>query len=323
MNRFGNRFSLQIFGESHGKSIGITIDGMPPGILISEEDLQKQLDKRKPGKKGTTSRKESDKPEIISGIFNKRTSGMPITVIWKNEDARSEDYEKNYNHYRPGHADFTASQKFKGFNDYRGGGHFSGRMTLALVAAGYFARLIIPDCLIKARIDSIGGEKNYFRLLEESEKQGDTLGGTVLCTADNIEIGLGEPFFYGFESALSHLLFSIPGVKGVEFGDGFEGTQKKGSDFCDHIISKTGETSSNHNGGINGGITNGNQIKVRVAFKPSASLQRAINTFNAETGKIEPLRTGGRHDSAYILRTPIIVESVVAVVLADFFLMKA
>ncbi|MCL1833811.1 MAG: chorismate synthase, partial [Leptospirales bacterium] len=257
MNSFGNIFRVSIFGESHGPLIGITIDGAPSGIDFSELDMEDDIKRRGPGEKGTTARREFDKPEIVSGTFNGKSTGAPITIIFGNSNTISKDYEKFKSTPRPGHADFTAMKKYKGFNDYRGGGHFSGRITLPLVAAGVLAKKILKGAAISSRIVEIGGmeEPHYQNIIDEAVKSGDSVGGIIEVKLSGLPIGLGEPFFNSCESYISHIIFSVPAVKGIEFGSGVASARMKGSGHNDRIISADGQTASNNAGGINGGIT--------------------------------------------------------------------
>ncbi|MCF6365646.1 MAG: chorismate synthase [Bacteroidales bacterium] len=321
MNTFGQIFKIQIFGESHGDSVGVVIDGCPAGISIKEEDFKHDLLRRKSGAKGTTSRKEEDKPQIISGIYNNFSTGAPITVLFKNTNTRSSDYNFR-NHPRPGHADFTADKKYNSYNDDRGGGHFSGRLTVALVAAGVIAKKIISKITIKAKLTEAGGSTNINEAVDEAIQSKNSIGGIIECRASNIPVGLGEPFFNSVESLISHAIFSIPGIKGIEFGSGFEAARMKGSDHNDLIINKSGETKTNHAGGINGGITNGNDLFFKVAVKPTSSISIPQETYNFESNKIETLEIKGRHDACFALRVPVIVEAVTACVLADLFLIS-
>ena len=319
MNRFGTNFSISIFGESHGPAIGVVIDGTSAGIELSEKDFADDILRRSPNLKGTTSRKEKDIPKIISGVFNSRTTGTPLTILFENEAVISSDYDQIKNIPRPGHADFTACQKYNGFNDYRGGGHFSGRLTLPLVAAGVIAKKMISPMEISASISEIGGMTEYGQLIDQCVENGDSLGGTIKCSVRNVPIGLGEPFFNSVESLISHIVFSIPGVKGIEFGSGFKTAKMKGSQVNDIISDITGKTETNHAGGINGGITNGNMITFNVAFKPASSISIKQKSVDLTTGKSAELSVKGRHDTCFVLRTPVIVEAVTAIVLADLF----
>lgn len=323
MNSFGRKLRVSIFGESHGEAVGCIIDGVPAGVELAVEDLERDLARRKAGARGTTPRKESDEPRIVSGVYNARTTAAPLTVLFRNENTLSGDYRNLTDHPRPSHADFVASVKYDGQNDPRGGGHFSGRITLGLVAAGAIAKKIIPNINISARVVEIGGQTSGFeQLIEDVLATQDSVGGVIECRATGIEAGLGEPFFDSVESVLSHLLFSIPAVKGVEFGNGFAAARLRGSQNNDCIIDSQGTTATNNAGGIVGGITNGNELIVRVAVKPTASISQTQMTYNFATSAVEPLVIKGRHDACIALRIPVIVEAAVALVLADFFLLS-
>jgi len=322
MNSFGNIFRVSIFGESHGSAIGITIDGCPPGIEFSESDMEKDIKRRMPGASGTTSRKEADIPEILSGTFNGKTTGAPITVIFRNVNTKSADYDKLRSMPRPGHADLTAMQKYKGFNDPRGGGHFSGRITLPLVAAGALAKKIISGVDVESRIVEIAGKTDYLGILDEVIAAGDSAGGIIEIRMSGVPAGLGEPFFNSFESCVSHIVFSVPAVKGIEFGSGFQSAKMRGSEHNDPIISTDGKTSSNNAGGINGGITSGNEVIFRVAVKPTPSIKSEQQTVNLETGKTESLRIQGRHDACIALRAQVVFESCAAIAAADLYLIS-
>ena len=373
MNTFGNHFRVSVFGESHGPCIGVTVDGVFPGLPLAEEDFLPDLNRRRSGAPGTTPRREADVPEIISGVLDGHTTGAPVTILFRNENVRSEDYEDFRRNPRPGHADFTASIKYGGFNDLRGGGPFSGRMTLALVAAGVIAKKMLYFATFKANLVEVGGFANpsqWQDALSAAQAEGDSLGGIVACTVEGLPIGLGEPFWDSVESEIAHAVFAIPGVRGIEFGDGFAAARMKGSAHNDpfpehhcchgededhhchhheegeehhcchggeeghhchteaspeaerisdeehHCCHGEGEGHhccgrhrrpqpplTNHAGGVNGGITNGNPLVFRVAFKPTASIAKA--------------GIPGRHDVCFALRTPVVVEAAAAIVLAD------
>jgi len=322
MNSFGQIFKVQIFGESHGTAVGVLVDGCPPGIQILADDFEPDLERRRSGAKGTTKRKEPDIPQILSGIHNNKTTGTPISIAFFNQDTRSQDY--NFRAIpRPGHADFTGHAKFGGFNDDRGGGHFSGRITAGVVAAGVLAKKVIPDINISAKLVEIGGKTSDFeQIIEQTVKSLDSVGAIIECVAENVPVGLGEPFWDSAESLISHAVFSIPGVRGIEFGSGFESARMLGSQHNDLILNAKGETKTNNAGGINGGITNGNTLVFRVAVKPTASISQIQETFNFETQQIENLRITGRHDACIALRIPVIVEAVTAIVLADLSLIN-
>jgi chorismate synthase len=318
MNTFGRIFRISIFGESHGKSVGVTIDGCPAGIDLCEEDFLEDLARRRAGAKGTTPRKEKDLPEIISGVFNGKTTGAPLTVLFRNENTRSKDYSQLKVIPRPGHADFVALKKYKGYNDYRGGGHFSGRLTLGLVAAGVIAKKIIIPVNISAKLIEAGGQSNIEKAVEDALKKRESIGGIVSCSAVNLPVGWGEPFFDSIESIISHLVFAIPAIKGVEFGSGFQAAKMTGSEHNDEIIDPEGRTKTNHAGGINGGITNGNDLYFKVAVKPTSSISLAQETINLKTRQTEILEIKGRHDACIALRVPVVLEAVTAIALADF-----
>lgn len=318
MNTFGRIFRVSIFGESHGDSIGVVLDGVPEGIELCAEDFIEDISRRAPGAKGTTARKESDEPQILSGVFEGHTTGAPLTIVFKNANTHSSDYSQFDAMPRPGHADYVASVKWDWNNDPRGGGHFSGRITLPVVAAGVVAKKVLEGMDINARLIEVGGEQDsskWDELVELTTQEGDSLGGIIECTVDNVPIGLGEPFFDSVESLISHAMFSIPGIRGVEFGDGFAASRMKGSEHNDPF-GPEGPV-KNGAGGINGGISNGAPIVFRVAVKPTASIYKAQSTYNFKTEKMDTLQIKGRHDACFALRTPVIVEAMTAIVLAD------
>ncbi len=317
MNTFGRIFRIHIFGESHGAGVGITIDGCPAGLPLTEEDFSTDLNRRKPGARGTTPRKEDDLPELVSGCFRGHTTGAPLTVLFRNTNIRSADYDNLVKTPRPGHSDFVAWKKFAGFNDHRGGGHFSGRLTLALVAAGVIAKKLIHPVGIRAEVISAGGREDIQQAVAEALEQGDSLGGLVQCRAENIPLGWGEPFFDAVESVISHLAFAVPAIKGIEFGSGFGAASMKGSQHNDPILDDSGKTASNNAGGITGGLTNGNELVFRVAVKPTSSISKEQKTWSIETGKTETLQVKGRHDACIALRVPVVIEAITAIALAD------
>lgn len=322
MNTFGRIFRISIFGESHGAMIGVTIDGCPHGIPLKVEDFIADLDRRRAGAEGTTPRKEDDTPEIVSGWFNGFTTGAPLTIVFRNNDTRSTDYSNLKEHPRPGHSDFVARQKFGGFNDYRGGGHFSGRLTLGLVAAGVIAKKVIPSISVNALLVEAGGKSDIVEAVRDAKEKGDSIGGIVECRAGYISVGYGEPFFDSVESVISHLAFSIPAIKGIEFGSGFSASKMYGSQHNDPIIDETGKTASYNAGGITGGLTNGNELVFRVAVKPTSSISKAQNTFNFSSGKVDELNVQGRHDTCIALRVPVVLEAITAIAIADFTLIS-
>jgi chorismate synthase len=322
MNSFGRIFRINIFGESHGPGVGVVIDGCPAGIPLSVSDFEKDLSRRKSGAKGTTPRKEEDLPNLLSGIYNNHSTGAPIGVFFENKNTRSSDYSKLKDIPRPGHADFVASQKFGGFQDYRGGGHFSGRLTLALVAAGVVAKKILGNVEINAQLIEAGGSSDIEKAVEKALEMDDSIGGLVECCIRNVPVGLGEPFFDSVESALSHIVFAIPATKGIEFGSGFSAAAMRGSEHNDNIIKESGTTETNYAGGINGGISNGNEIIFRVAIKPASSTSRSQTTMNMKSGKMEDLVIEGRHDKCIALRVPPVLEAAAAIVMADLMLLE-
>lgn len=339
MNSFGNKFRVSIFGESHGEMIGVTIDGVPAGIPLSADDFAGDLCRRKGGRAGTTPRKETDEPHLVSGVFEGHTTGAPLSIVFLNGNTRSADYCQFNDVPRPGHADRTGCLKWDGMNDPRGGGHFSGRITIALVAAGVVAKKVVSDMVparINARLVSLGGipapsavhpesveeegfPQEWKDAIHKAAGEGDSLGGVAECVVDNMPSGLGEPFFDSLESMIAHIVFAIPGVRGIEFGDGFAAAGMKGSEHNDSF-GPDGRPSKNGSGGINGGISNGAPLVFRAAFKPTSSIRKAQNTFNFRTGEMTMLEIGGRHDVCFALRSVVILESVTAIVLADMLL---
>lgn len=367
MNTFGRYFRVSVFGESHGDGIGIVLDGVPAGIVLSENDFEIDIARRKSGARGTTARTEEDRPEILSGVLGEHTTGAPLAIIFRNHDTRSSDYTLFKEIPRPGHADFVAGLKWNDFNDPRGGGHFSGRLTLPITAAGVVAKkILLSDDIsrqyvaadkngcrdsklkwsgigIKASLCAVGGVSRHDALaralggntaegsggchfsdaelwhpeLDKAIEEGDSLGGVVECVITGVPAGLGEPFFDSLESLLSHAVFSIPGVRGIEFGDGFRAAAMKGSEHNDPLVADDGKTSRNGAGGVNGGITNGNPIVFRTAFKPTSSIRKVQHTYNFTKGEVSGLEIPGRHDVCFALRTPVVTEAMAAIVLAD------
>ena len=323
MNSFGRIFRVNIFGESHGPSVGIIVDGCPAGLPLNEDDFTTDIERRKGGlQKGTTPRKEDDKPIFFSGVFNGKTTGAPLTILFENKNTRSSDYEKQREVPRPGHADFVANKKFGGFEDFRGGGHFSGRLTVCLVAAGVVAKKLLQGMNITSTITEIGGEKNVEAGLQKAIDAKDSVGGIVECRATNLPIGLGEPFFDSIEAVLAHAVFSIPAIKGIEFGAGFAAAKMFGSVHNDAIVDETGKTKTNYAGGVVGGISNGNELVFRVVVKPTSSTPLEQQSWNWETKQVEKFSIKGRHDLCIALRVPPVLEAVTAMVLADFFLLE-
>jgi chorismate synthase len=317
MNRFGVGFSVEIFGESHGQSLGVVVDGCPAGLPLGERDLEADLKRRKPGAPGTTARKERDRPRLLSGVFQGLTTGAPILILFDNEDADPAAYKWVLRTPRPGHADLSAFLKFGGNADYRGGGHFSGRLTAGLVAAGAIAKKLLAPMEFRSTLVEVGGRQDIEEAVREALALGDSVGGLVECRMGPVPGGLGEPFFDSVESVLAHGLFSIPAIRGVEFGAGFSSAAMRGSLCNDPICDASGTTSSNNAGGINGGLSNGNEIVLRVAVKPPSSVAIKQETVDLCTGKKVELRTKGRHDACIALRVPVVVEAVCAIGLAD------
>ena len=351
MNTFGRKFRVSVFGESHGELIGVVLDGVPAGLELSAEDLMEDIRRRKSGAKGTTPRIEDDEPQIVSGIFEGHTTGAPLTIVFRNINTRSSDYSIFARMPRPGHADLTAALKWDDCQDPRGSGHFSGRLTLPIVAAGLVAKKILADSTLLdetpfsgvcARIIELGGIPEDVRkdcdqscretasqmipsawqdAIDNAIKEGDSLGAVIECTVSDVDPGYGEPFWDSVESQIAHAVFAIPGVRGIEFGDGFEASRMKGSDHNDPI-GGDGRPTKNGAGGVNGGITNGAPVTFRVAFKPTSSIRKAQNTFNFEKGEMDVLEVPGRHDVCFALRAPVVVEAMTAIALADLVLLK-
>jgi len=350
-NTLGKIFKITSFGESHGTCVGVVVDGCPAGLKISEKYIQKELDRRKPRQNElSTSRIEKDRVKILSGIFNGFTTGAPICMLVFNKDVNSSEYEKMKFTPRPGHADFTAFMKYKGFNDHRGGGRFSGRITVGFVMAGAIAKKLLRKigidvfahtveiAGIKARqkqknLDEIkkNVDKNILRCgdpkaterminaIEKVKKSGDSVGGIIEGIASNVPVGLGDPIFDTLEGDLAKALFAIPGVKGVEFGSGFRATKMKGSENNDVFIIKDRKviTKTNNSGGILGGISNGMPIICRVAIKPTPSISKCQKTINIKEMKNTELKIKGRYDPCIVPRTVPVVEAMIAIVLAD------
>ena len=336
MNTFGRRFRVSVFGESHGELIGVVLDGVPAGLELDVMDFAADITRRKSGAKGTTPRIESDVPKIVSGVFEGHTTGAPLTIVFANDNTRSEDYSIFAAMPRPGHADLTAAIKWDDCQDPRGSGHFSGRLTLPIVAAGTVAKKILADITIldETPCDSITSEivelggipadetQNQWRnIIDAAIKEGDSLGAVIECTVNQIDPGYGEPFWDSVEAVISHAIFSIPGVRGIEFGDGFKAAAMKGSEHNDPIGSD-GRPIKNGAGGVNGGITNGAPVTFKVAFKPTSSIRRPQQTFNFVNGEMDTLEVPGRHDVCFALRAPVVVEAMTAISLADLALMK-
>jgi chorismate synthase len=321
MNTFGRNFRVSIVGESHGPAVGVIIDGVPSGLPLALEDFHIDIERRKGGtQKGTTPRKEDDLPLFQTGLFNGRATGAPLTILFENKNTRSGDYEKQRAVPRPGHADFVAHKKFGGFEDFRGGGHFSGRLTVGLVAAGVVAKKMLNPISVTAAILEIGGEADLEKGLQKAIDAKDSIGGIVECRVSGLPIGMGEPFFDSVESLISHAVFAIPAVRGIEFGTGFAAARMFGVQHNDAIEDSTGKTRTNHAGGIVGGITNGNELVFRIAIKPTSSTPKEQLTLNWETGEQETFSVKGRHDLCIALRVPVVLEAVTAIVLADLMI---
>ncbi len=346
---WGSKIKLSIFGESHGNAIGITIDGLPAGFSIDMDKIMMEMARRAPGKSSlSTPRKESDIPEILSGYFEGKTTGAPLCAIIRNSNTKSKDYSKLKDVMRPGHADYTGAVRYKGFNDYRGGGHFSGRITAPLVFAGAICKQIleVKGIIVSAHINSIGKIKdcsflesdisdellNSFKekelplintKLEDEMRQeilsarssGDSIGGTIECAILGVSPGIGDPFFDSVESTLAHLMFSVPAVKGIEFGKGFDISKMRGSEANDEYYLENGniKTKTNNNGGILGGITNGMPIIFNVVIKPTASIFKEQNTVNIVTMEETTLCIEGRHDPCIVQRALPVIEAVAAI----------
>lgn len=315
---------MTIFGASHDSSVGILIEGVPAGVHLPAELFTADLDRRRPKLHGETTRHESDTPHI-EGLEGNRTTGAPVRITFYNSNTRSADYSHLVEHPRPSHADLVQRQKYGEEYNLTGGGIASGRMTVALVAAGVVAKQLIPEVAFTTELISIGGNDDHTTFdatIAEAARKGDSVGGVIECRATGIPRSLGEPFFDSAESIIAHLLFSIPAVKGVEFGDGFAGCAKRGSERNDRIIDAEGHTATNNEGGINGGITNGNDIVLRVAIKPTPSIVRSQDTYNFKDGAISALTIGGRHDACIARRVAVVVEAMVAYALAELKLRR-
>lgn len=353
-NTFGNSISLTIFGESHGTHIGAVLDGIAPGIKIDRDFIASQMDKRAAKGEISTSRRETDEVAILSGVFEERTTGTPICFVIENNNTKSRDYSETKSLARPGHADFTANCKYHGFEDYRGGGHFSGRVTAGLVAAGAVVIDALKDkgIFIGTHIKRCGGvsdrdfldiaadinelSKTDFAVLDanaslkmkeaitNAASEGDSVGGILETAIVGLPKGIGEPWFDSFESLVSHILFSIPAIKGVQFGKGFELADMRGSEANDEFEVKENEiiTKTNNNGGINGGITNGMPVVLSCVVKPTPSIYKPQNTVDFETYENKQINIKGRHDPAIIHRARVVVDSAVAIAVADMLAVR-
>lgn len=317
MNSIGTLFRVQMLGESHGPAVGALIDGIPSGLPLSVADFAADLARRRAGAEGTTPRVEDDVPEIVSGLFDGRATGTPLCLLFRNKDTRSGDYSAFNATPRPGHADFTSRVRYGGYSDPRGSGHFSGRVTAGLVAAGVVAKKILAGVSFSAEILEAGGSKDVARAAKEAADDGDSIGAIVELRANGVRAGLGEPFFGPFEGLAAQAIFSVPGVRGLEFGDGFAAARMRGSEHNDPIAGPDGRTAKNGSGGVNGGITNGNEIVARVAMKPASSIRKEQETWNFEDGAMGTLSVPGRHDACIAIRAAVVLEAALAVVVAD------
>lgn len=322
MNSFGTLFKVTLYGESHQDAIGIVIDGVKPGLKINWDLVRSDLALRRPGAVGTTPRVEKDNLEVTSGIFNAYTTGSPIHVMIRNENIISKDYSHLKKQPRPGHADYVAGIKYHGFHDYRGGGRFSGRLTAPIVVAGSIAKQVLPFDF-SHKLIQVGTLQDMSKLdsyLKEVSQKGESVGGIVEVTIKNMVVGIGEPMFEKLDAKIGQMMFSIPAVKGVEIGTGFSGAHLYGSAFNDVYEDATGKTLTNHSGGVSGGISNGNDLVVKVFVKPTSSIGKKQTSFNLETNQKETFEVGGRHDVAIIRRVGIVLENALAIVLADLYL---
>lgn len=350
---WGNKIKLSIFGESHGRGIGIVIDGIPPGIPLDFKAINQEMQRRAPGKDPySTKRKEPDQPEILSGLLNEVTTGAPLAMFIQNTDTRSRDYGNLKHTPRPSHADYPGSIKYRGFNDYRGGGHFSGRLTAALVFAGAIAKQIVADkgIYIGAHIKQIGTIKDQafdlvntdkkildalnqqgFPLLDKKQEEamkacinqarteGDSVGGKLECAIIGLMPGLGEPFFDSVESRIAHLAFSVPAVKGIHFGSGDALARMRGSEANDsyHVVEGQVRTTTNHNGGILGGITTGMPVVFETTIKPTPSISQEQQTIDQTTQQPTTLKIQGRHDPCIVQRAVVVIEAIAALAILD------
>lgn len=319
MNSWGRNIKISLFGASHGECVGVVLDGIPSGIAINDSDFDIPIARRKAKScKGATERAETDTPHFISGIYNGFTTGSTIVAITPNADCISVDYNQFVDKPRPGHADYVGQCKYGGFADMRGGGVFSGRLTWGVVVASVICRKLLPPTIIaNATIESIGGDTNIESKIAAAAAAGDSVGGIIKCCVKGVPLGYGSPYFGSAKSLLAQLLFSIPAIQGVEFGVGFASASMYGSQFNDCYIDKQGATLSNNAGGINGGITNGNDLLFRVAVKPTPSIAKPQSTYNFSSRKVEDLYINGRHDTCIALRMPVVIEAAVYLSMAE------
>lgn len=319
-NSFGNILRVTIFGASHADRVGVVLEGVPSGIRFSVDDFMPDLERRRPKSLGDTPRHEEDVPYIEGLDAEGVTTSDRLIISFVNKNTRSSDYDHLRRQPRPSHADLTQRLKYGEEYNLAGGGIASGRMTVALVAAGVVAKRVLGDAQFDTRLCRVGGSTNpeeFDEIIAQARANGDSVGGVVECRVAGVEATLGEPFFDSVESVISHLLFSIPGVKGVEFGDGFESAMRYGSERNDVIVDARGTTRTNNEGGINGGISNGNDIVVRAAIKPTPSIALRQQSYNFESGRVEELMIGGRHDACIARRAAVVVEAMVALALAE------
>ena len=323
---FGNNIKLSIFGQSHSDAIGISFDGLPCGFKIDMQKLQIFLDRRAPGRNTLTSkRSENDKPEFVSGLFDGKTCGAPIAALIYNEDVKSEDYDDIKESPRPSHADFTAQCKFRGYQDYRGGGHFSGRLTVALCVAGGIAIQMLErnGITVKAALETVyGNSSGIDELIAEAISEGDSLGGNIVCSIEGLPCGVGEPMFDGLENRISQAVFAIPAIKGIEFGDGFHLSELRGSEARDEYIMSDGKIAitGNHNGGILGGISTGETVNFRVCIKPTPSISIPSKSVSFSRGENVELKISGRHDPCIAVRAVPCIEAAAAIAVLDLML---
>ena len=322
-NSFGDILRVTIFGASHAESVGVVLEGVPEGIRLSVDDFAQDLERRRPKAVGDTPRHEDDVPNIEGLDAEGVTTGGRLTISFANKNTRSSDYDHLRRQPRPSHADLTQRLKYGSEYNLAGGGIASGRMTVALVAAGVVAKRLLQGLHFDTRLCRVGGSTNpeeFDSIIAQARAAGDSVGGVVECRVSGVPATLGEPFFDSVESIISHLLFSIPGVKGVEFGDGFESAMRYGSERNDAIIDSKGTTRTNNEGGINGGISNGNDIVVRVAIKPTPSIALKQQSYDFDSCTVEDLVIGGRHDACIARRAAVVVEAMVALALAELTL---
>jgi chorismate synthase len=317
VNSFGRNFRVEIFGESHGSAIGLLVDGCPPGLGLLPEDFEADLSRRRAGASGTTPRREADVPRFLSGIYQGKSTGSPICLVFDNADTRSADYAAFQKMPRPGHADFVSRVKYGGFADMRGSGHFSGRVTAAIVAAGTIAKKILLPALFSTKILRAGGRDDVAVAVAAAAAEGDSLGALVEVRVSGLSVGLGEPFFDACESLIAHAVFAVPGIRGLEFGDGFRAAGMRGSEHNDPFVGSDGSTGKNGAGGVNGGISNGNELVFRAAVKPTSSISLPQRTYDFSAKAMGDLVVEGRHDACIGLRSAVVIESAAAIALAD------